>query len=166
MNPVIHLDDVEAFENAPKGSTRFGSRMARFAPQIGARELGGIYMQVEPGKRAFPFHNHLGNEEMFIILEGEGIYRYGEQEFPIRGGSVCSAPRGGKDTAHQIINTGGVTLKYISISTKHDPDVVEYPDSGKFGAYVLGEGRQFPDQYLRSLHRTEETLGYFDGEEL
>ena len=32
---------------------------------------------VPPGKRAFPFHNHRVNEEMFFILEGTGEVRIG-----------------------------------------------------------------------------------------
>jgi uncharacterized cupin superfamily protein len=39
--------------------------------------LGAMFVTVAPGKRAFPFHNHLGNDEMFVILEGEGTFRFG-----------------------------------------------------------------------------------------
>lgn len=164
--PVAHLDEVPSFPNAPEGATRFGSVMAPLGAAIGARELGAMYMQVEPGKRAFPYHCHHGNEEMFVILEGEGTYRYGDTEHAIRAGSVCAARKGGPDTAHQIINTGTTTLKYLSISTKNDPDVCEYPDSGKFAAIAVGEGNDFATANLRSLHRVEDGLGYFDGEDI
>jgi uncharacterized cupin superfamily protein len=165
-SPVINVDDAPTFANAPEGSSRFGSVMAPLGKVIGARRLGAMYMQVEPGKRAFPFHNHHANEEMFIVLEGEGTYRFGAAEYPIRAGSVCAAPTGGPETAHEIINTGKVMLKYISISTMIDPEVCEYPDSGKFAAIAIGEGNDFLHAHLKSVHRVKDTLGYFDGEEM
>lgn len=164
--PVINIDEAPSFRNAPEGSTRFGSVMAPLGEAIGTKDIGVMYMQVEPGKRAFPFHCHHGNEEMFIILEGEGTYRFGGAEYPIRAGSVCAAPAGGLETAHQLINTGDKTLKYLSISTRNDPDVIEYPDSGKFAAIAVGAGRKFTEAKLRAINRIGNSLTYFDGEEL
>ena len=63
------------------------------------------------GRRAFPFHNHLGNDKMFVFLKGTGTYRYGEAEHSVKAGAVCAAPRGGPDTPHQLINTGNEELK-------------------------------------------------------
>jgi uncharacterized cupin superfamily protein len=167
--PVIHVSEAEGFANQPKAadgtpSTRFGSRMAPFSDGIGARELGAIYMEVEPGRRAFPYHLHHGNEEMFVILDGEGTYRFDGREYPIRAGCVCAAPRG-EGSAHQIVNTGSRTLRYLSISTRNDPDVIEYPDSGKFMAIGLGR-KVFPDAAIREVGRRGESLAYFDGEEM
>jgi uncharacterized cupin superfamily protein len=169
VKPVIHLSEAESFENVPKTadgspSTAFGSRMAPFSDGIGARDIGAIYMEVAPGRRAFPYHRHHGNEEMFVILEGAGTYRFDGQEFQIRAGSVCAAPKG-PGTAHQIVNTGSVPLKYLSISTRNDPDIVEYPDSAKFMAMSLG-GKRYPEHDIRAVNRTTANLGYFDGEDM
>ena len=163
--PVINVDEAPSFPNAPEGATKFGSVMAPLGKAIGARDLGAMYMVVEPGKRAFPFHNHHANEEMFVILDGEGTYRFGAAEYPVRAGCVCAAPTGGPETAHQLINTGSSPLKYLSISTMHDPEVCEYPDSGKFAAIAVGKGRDFANAHLRSIHRAADSLGYFDGED-
>lgn len=162
--PVVNLAHLETFPNDPP-IEKFGSTMGLVGKAIGARELGCMYMQVEPGKRAFPYHNHHGNEEMFVILEGEGTYRFNNEDHPISAGSVCAAPRGGPETAHQIINSGDTPLKYLSISTMNDPDVCEYPDSGKFAAIAVGAGNDFQSANLRSLHRVGDGLGYFDGED-
>lgn len=164
--PVLNIAEADAFPNQPEGSTKFGSVMAPIGAAIGAKQLGAMYMQVEPGKRAFPFHCHHGNEEMFVILEGEGSYRFGADSYPIRAGDVCAAPVGGPETAHQIINTGAGVLRYLSISTKNDPDVCEYPDSGKYAAFAIGEGRAFQNARLRVINREEANLGYFDGEDM
>jgi len=163
-NPVVNLAELDTFPNDPP-LDKFGSAMGLVGKAVGARELGAMYMQVAPGKRAFPYHNHHGNEEMFVILEGDGTYRYNNENHAISAGSVCSAIRGGPETAHQIINTGDKPLKYLSISTMNDPDVCEYPDSGKFAAIAVGAGNDFQTANVKSIHRTTDGLGYFDGED-
>ena len=79
-------------------------------------------------------HNHLNNEEMFFVLEGHGLLRFGDEEHPVRPGDCIACPPGGTDVAHQLVNTGATELKYLAISTTIDTDVFQYPDSGKFGA--------------------------------
>ncbi|MEM8787951.1 MAG: cupin domain-containing protein [Pseudomonadota bacterium] len=149
-----------------QGSENFAATVASFGHKIGLKGLGVMYIQVDPGKRGFPFHNHLGNDEMFVILEGEGIYRFGDQEHPVKAGDVCGAPRGGPETAHQIINTGDKPLKYLGISTANDPDICEYPDSGKFAAIGIAPGTSFMDAHLRVVAKREDGRDYWEGEAL
>lgn len=164
--PVVNLADLDLFENRPERSSRFGCKLGMVGEAIGARDLGVTYTEVEPGRRAFPYHCHHGNEEMFVILEGTGTYRIGDAEHAISAGSVCAAPKGGPETAHQIINTGDVPLKYLALSTMNDPDVCEYPDSGKFAVEAIGPGNSFDTANLISVHRAGDGLDYWDGEEL
>ena len=164
--PVVNMFDADAFENQPEGSTRFGSRIAPLTDALGMSGIGAMFVTVQPGRRAFPFHNHLGNDEMFVILEGEGTYRFGDQDFPVRAGDVCAAPRGGQDAAHQIINSGDKPLKYLGVSTQNDPDVVEYPDSGKFAAIAIAPGASFFQAHLKHIGRREDSRDYFEGEDL
>ena len=42
------------------------------------------------GKRAFPFHSHRVNEEMFFVLEGKGEIRIGTETYPVTRGDVIS----------------------------------------------------------------------------
>lgn len=142
----------------------FTCRMASVGADLGLKKLGVAALAVEPGKRAFPFHNHHGNDELFIVLEGEGTFRFGADEHPIKVGDICAAPCGGPETAHQIVNTGTATLRYVAVSTKQDPDVVEYPDSGKFGVMAIGEGRTFFTAKLTHIGRQENAVNYWDGE--
>ena len=57
------------------------------------------------------------------------------------------------------INSGSEPLRYLAISTMIDPDICEYPDSGKVGAYA-GDG----DGELAHLSRYTSTIDYWDGE--
>lgn len=166
-DPVIHAADAPGFPMQPdRPSDRFGATVAPLSDALGLTGLGAMAVTVAPGKRAFPFHNHLGNDELFVILEGHGTYRFGEDSFPVRAGDVCAAPRGGPDTAHQLINTGDTPLEYIGISTRNDPDVMEYPDSGKFGALAIAPGGSFFDAHLKFIGRIADEQDYWDGEEL
>jgi uncharacterized cupin superfamily protein len=124
------------------------------------------YLVVPPGKTAYPRHNHRNNEELFVILQGSGSYRRGEKKWPVRAGDAISAPAGDTATAHQLSNTGDEDLKYIAISTRNDPDVCEYPDSGKFmvaAGIPPGGGMMTAD--FRILGREREILDYWDGED-
>ena len=164
--PVVNMFEATAFSNAPEGSTRFGAKVAPLSAELGMSGLGAMFLSVEPGRRAFPFHSHLGNDEMFVIIEGEGTYRYGAQEYPVRAGDVCAAPKGGPDTAHQLINTGSGPLRYLGISTLNDPDIAEYPDSGKFATIAIAPGPSFMEAHLRQVGRRDQALDYWEGEEL
>lgn len=165
--PVVTLSDLQGFPMAPDGgSDRFEAKVAPFGDAIGLSRLGATRITLAPGKRGFPFHNHLANDEMFVILEGEGTFRYGASQHSIKAGDVCGAPRGGPDTAHQIINTSDKPLTYLAISTRLDPEVVEYPDSGKFAAMAIWPGTSFMDAHMRVIGRRGESLGYWDGEEI
>jgi uncharacterized cupin superfamily protein len=137
--PIVHLDELE-FTRDTRHGERFEAKLAPVAPAIGARKLGYNVTAVPPGKRAFPFHNHHANEEMFFILEGEGTLRFGSAEYPVRKGHFICCPCGGPEVAHQLINTGSGELRYVAVSTMIDTDIFQYPDSGKFGA--VG-GREF-----------------------
>ncbi len=118
-----------------------------------------------PGKRAFPFHNHHVNEEMFFIIVGEGEVRIGDAIYPIRPGDVIACPTGGRETAHQIINTGSVELKYLSVSTKLSPDIGEYPDSNKFGVFSeYATDADGKPRVLRFVGRESLSVDYWDGE--
>ena len=128
--------------------------------------LGYSLIETAPGCRATPFHNHRYNEEMFLILEGHGSVRIGSERYPVRAGDVVACPAGGPETAHQIENTSDKPLRYLAISTTKEPDVVDYPDSGKFlvtGLVSADDGARA--ERFRFMGRPETSLGYWDGED-
>ena len=162
---IVNLFEEPQFSFGPEKSSRFGASTAPMADELDLDGLGCRLITVEPGKRAFPFHNHLGNDELFIILEGSGTFRIGKEEFRVKPGDACPAPRGGPDTAHQLINSGDTLLKYLAISTLNDPDIVEYPDSRKFAALAIKPGPSFFKAHLRFIGRKEDSIDYYDGED-
>ncbi len=165
MNRVINLDQLEPrlITQPPSESPEKyrGAEMAEIAEHIGAQRLGYSMTTVPPGKTAFPFHNHYGNEEMFFVLEGEGEVRIGDKHYPIRSGDFIACPVGNKTTAHQIINTSGSkAMKYVGVSTTQTPDLVEYPDSGKVGAVHHIDD----NTTVRIRNYEKNNVGYWEGE--
>lgn len=163
LEPVVNIADVETFPLTH--GEAFAALLGPIGARIGLEQLGCMVTVVEPGKRAFPFHVHHGMEEMFVILDGEGTYRFGPDRYPIKAGDVLAAPAGGPEKAHQIINTGSRTLRYLGISTKADPEVVEYPDSDKFTVFSQTPDGTPMSARLRFVGRTDTSLDYWDGED-
>ncbi len=160
--PIINIDDLEGSYELKHGD-RFEAKLASVGPLIGAKKLGYNLTVVAPGKRAFPFHNHHANEEMFMILGGEGTLRFGSEEHPVRTGDIIACPPGGPEVAHQLINTGSDELRYLAVSTLIDTDVYQYPDSGKFGASGGRDGA-LRDAKFHGFYDESAKLDYWHGE--
>ena len=164
VNPIVNLADVML--QTQQHGERFAAQMGAIAPLIGATKLGCRLTVLPPGKRAFPFHNHHVNEELFVILAGSGILRLGDQTFALKAFDVVCCPPGGIETAHQIINTAEVELRYLCFSTMETPDVMEYPDSGKFGVFVgAAPGGNRGDRTFSIFSPKDAAIDYWDGEE-
>lgn len=151
---VINIDELE-FEHFRQGD-RFETRAARIGPRIGAKDLGYSYDILPPGKTGCPFHSHRAEEEMFFVIRGTGLLRYGSETRKIRAGDFICCPTGGPETAHQIVNDSGEPLEFISVSTMMPAEVCEYPDSNKIGAFGAGA--------VRHMTRADQALDYWDGE--
>jgi uncharacterized cupin superfamily protein len=170
--PILNIADVE-FRRVGHGANmpgagdapeKFSAQIGDVGRRLGAQKIGCNLTVVPPGKRAWPFHNHRVNEEMFFILEGEGEVRIGKETFPIRKGDVIAHPPGDQDTAHQIVNSSKAELKYLAFSTMMMPEICDYPDSGKFGAMAMRPGPDGKPQFWRFVARDGMSLDYFDGE--
>ena len=148
---------LETFSREPL----YEGASARLALGTAARNLGATIDVLAPGKRGCPYHAHHAQEEMCVVLEGSGTLRVAGESLPVRAGDVVFIPPG-PEYPHQFINTSSAPLKYLSISTKDSPEVVEYPDSGKFLAMASKQGAASPD--FAVLHAKTENLDYWHGE--
>ncbi len=150
---VRNLDEVVLTRQyrPPLYDTRCGSLTDPAPAGSPARKLGAGFDILAPGQRGCPYHLHHAQEEMFIILAGQGSLRVAGQLLPLRAGDVVTIPPG-PAYPHQIINTSDAPLHYISISTQERPEVCEYPDSGKLNVTGLG------------VHRHANAVDYWAGE--
>jgi uncharacterized cupin superfamily protein len=141
---------LERQERAPLYDTRCGG----VTDGTAAKKLGAGFDILEPGKIGCPYHYHLAQEEMFVILEGEGTLRVAGERVPVRAGDVIVIPPG-PEYPHHLINTGTVPMKYLSISTQEQPEICYYPDSNKLGAFAKDH---------RMMQRKGEALDYWTDE--
>jgi uncharacterized cupin superfamily protein len=137
FNPIVNLDQVEE-ETMVSGA--WGGSWKVLTPSMRRRggTLGVNRMRLPPGQVAVPFHYHLREDEVFYVLSGRGILRYGDQLREIGPGDCISCPAGTK-VAHQIANPYDADLLYLAIGPRDPHEVCGYPDSGK--VMVRGEGR-------------------------
>jgi uncharacterized cupin superfamily protein len=162
--PIINIKDVD-FMDWGHGD-RFAAKFGLVSRKIGARGLGYNLTVVPAGKRAFPFHSHRVNDEMFFVIEGSGEIRIGEETHPIAQGDIIACPPGGPETAHQIINNSDAELRYLAVSTTLSPEVAEYPDSDKYGVIIeLGEEENGMPKMWRLMMKAESTqVDYWEDE--
>lgn len=161
--PILNLDEVELVEQM--AGERFRGWLGAIGGRIGASKLVYRLTVLPPGKAAWPFHAHRANEEMFFILSGTGAVRIGSETYPIREGDVIAAPAGGPETAHQIVNTSDGELRYLAVSTMLEPEIMEYPDSGKFGVFGGAPPGGAKEQRTVSFFgRLSDACDYWEGE--
>ena len=149
----------EPHYDEPRDGEGFRCNRARISRQAGAQRLGVSLWEVPPGEAAYPYHAHLTEEELVIVLEGTPSLRTTSGWRELGQGEVVSFLRG-EEGAHQIVNRSDATIRFLAFSTNGDPDVVIQPDSGKVGAFE----RRPDGGGLRVWFRREDEVGYYDGE--
>jgi uncharacterized cupin superfamily protein len=104
------------------------------------------HTETAPGKLAVPPHCHSAEEELFVVLDGEGLALLGDEEHPLRRGSVVARPPG-TGVAHSF-RAGDRGLTFLAYGTREPNDICIYPRSGKIFFRGLGlVGRLEPLDY-------------------
>jgi uncharacterized cupin superfamily protein len=143
----------------PRDHPGFHAQRARVGRQVGAERLGASLWEVPAGEAAYPYHYHLGEEELVVMLAGSLSLRTADGWRELDEGEVMSFPRGASG-AHQLVNRTQQPARFLAVSTGGDPDIVVYPDSGKVSACErLPEGGG-----LRAMFREADAVDYYDGE--
>jgi uncharacterized cupin superfamily protein len=153
---IVNLKAAEALAVA-RGDC--ASTRRSVSTEAGAVRTAVRHFELPAGKLGVPPHAHSGAEELFVVLEGDGVYLEGApgatswepEERPVRAGDVV-AVLAGTGAAHAF-RAGGAGLSYLACGNRDLHDSIWYPRSHKVS---------FPG--LRLIGRLE-PLGYWDGEE-
>src|SRR4051794_25927327 len=98
-----------------------------FGDALGARASGLGLLVIAPRSLSYPPHCHSAEEELFVVLDGEGTLLLGDEEHPVRAGSVVARPPG-TGVAHAFrAGNGGLTL--LALGTREANDMAYYPRS-------------------------------------
>lgn len=132
----------------------FGACRRRcLADAAGSRWTGMTYIECAAGITSGPPHTHSAEEEIFVVLDGNGTFEiWPEERHEVRRGSVVAMPPG-TGVAHTFRGSEG-GLTFLAWGTREPNDICWYPRSRKMfwrGAGVIGRIEQ---------------LEYWDGEEI
>jgi uncharacterized cupin superfamily protein len=108
---------------------RYGLRAAQVVRDAGGELLGGTLYEMAPGNEGVPLHIHHGMEELVLVVAGRPTLRTLEGESELAPGDIVSFPRGRRG-AHTLANRSEEPVRYLMISTKAMPEVVQYPEEG------------------------------------
>jgi len=145
---IVKVEDVEPVTVERPRVARTRRNLGRAAGSIAT---GIQHVEVRPGKYSAPAHCHSVEEEIFVILGGEGVVVLGDEETAVRPGHVISCPAG-TGVAH-VFRAGAGGLTYLAYGMRHAADVCYYPRSNKLAWRGIG------------LVARLERLDYWDGED-
>ena len=150
---LVRSDDLEPVER--DGAT-VGRRVRNLGTAAGSQRTGLRLADVLPGKLNAPPHCHSAEEEIFVVLDGDGSLLLWEEdgvaEHGVRRGSVVARPAG-TGVSHAFRGgDGGLSL--LMYGTREPNDICFYPRSAK--VYFGGVG---------VIARLGESLDYWDGED-
>jgi uncharacterized cupin superfamily protein len=118
---VIHWDDVEPV--AIEGEQLRGTRW-RLGAAAGAHDVGSAASRIAAGERAMPVHVHADEEELFYVLDGEGLSWQDGRAYPVHAGD-CILHRPGADP-HTILGAGD-GLDVLAFSNGSDTGLTWLP---------------------------------------
>jgi uncharacterized cupin superfamily protein len=137
---IVNIADVEG---------QFEGRSKRLGSAAGATLTGFNWVALQPGEEGAPPHCHSAEEELFVVLDGEGelelwarpdpddVYPSEPTEtHPVRQGHVVSRPAGSR-VPHSF-RAGPRGLTYLAYGTKDSNDICWYPRSNKVFFRGLG----------------------------
>jgi uncharacterized cupin superfamily protein len=111
----------------------FRSRRARIGRQTGSERIGLSLWELPPGEAAYPYHFHLAEEELLVVLSGRPSLRTPDGWTVLENGDVASFAVGERG-AHQLVNRTDQPVRFLAISNQQ-PDIVIRPDSRTLGAF-------------------------------
>ena len=127
----------------------------RFGDVLGCEVAGARTITVDAGRLSNPPHCHSANDELFVVLSGDGalelLHPDGSAEsHPVHAGTVISRPAG-TGIAH-VFGAGDDELELLAYGRNDPSDICFYPRSGKIS---IGG--------LKTVFRIQR-VDYWDGE--
>jgi uncharacterized cupin superfamily protein len=145
---IVNLDDVDPVRVQRGSVSRTRRRISRAA---GSLTTGLQHVVVEPGAASGTLHCHSVEEEIFVILDGDGVLVLDDEETPVTRGHVISRPP--STGVSHMFRAGDGGLTYLAYGTRDPADICYYPRSNKIAFRGVG--------VIARLEKLE----YWDGED-
>lgn len=163
-NNIVNLEHLEFEPDHTRANYKYDVAPAAFSRKMGAIKLGYNVSILPPGQFSAPYHYHLSEEEVFLVLEGKAILRQNGQFREIRKGDLIFFTTS-MEGAHQIYNHSDAAFKFLALSTLDELDVCEYPDSKKINVRKLNKVFQGGTE-VEYLKNEEDPSRYWPPEQL
>ena len=150
-----NLNDLH-FDDDRKGEG-FHVRRARLGLQTGVDRVGASFWELPAGQAAYPYHFHLTEDEILILLEGTLSLRTPEGWRELEQGDVVGFPVGERG-AHQVVNRTDSTVRFLAVSNSGLPEGVVQVDADKIGIFERTPG----GGGIREWYRRGDKVGYFE----
>jgi len=137
-------DATNVWDEVPDWGGVGALRLARSS----SNALGASVWEIQPGGSQFVYHFHHGSEELLVVLRGTPTVRMHDAEHVLAEGDVLPFPRG-PGGGHQIRNDSDEVARVLIVSAQANPDVAEYPETGKVATIVDGN---------HAYHRTADAV--------
>jgi uncharacterized cupin superfamily protein len=121
---LANWDDVE---REPRDVGEMRATFRELGAAAGATAVGVSRIDVEPGSRAGPVHQHGSEEEIFFVLAGSGLAWLDGAVHEIGVGDTIVYLAGGPE--HTVI-AGPGGLSVLAFGENHDPPLVRLPRAG------------------------------------
>jgi uncharacterized cupin superfamily protein len=152
-----NINDLEPLEL--REAPGFEAHRGRLGWALGTERLGLSVWEIAPGQAAYPYHFHLQEEEVLIVLAGTPSLRTGSGWRELATGEAVRFETG-PEGAHQVANWSGEPARFLAVSTSGQADICLYPDSGKVGAF-----ERLPDRRGHfTVFQMEAAVDYHAGE--
>jgi uncharacterized cupin superfamily protein len=145
---IVNLDDVEPVRVERPRVVRVRRPLSK---EAGSISTGLQHVTVDPRKLGAVQHCHSAEEELFVILDGDGLLLLDDDESPVERGHVISRPAA-TGVAHAL-RAGDRGLTYLAYGTREPNDICWYPRSRKISWNGVG------------VVARVEPLDYWDGED-
>ncbi|MBL8700782.1 MAG: cupin domain-containing protein [Alphaproteobacteria bacterium] len=133
------ISEIPPFDYAFAGN--IGGRMQDVGRRLGSETIGMIVQTIPPGNRASRRHRHVFQEEILVVVAGQGTLLHGDARIAVGPGScVCYVPA--DPEIHSFENTGDADLVIWAFGNRFPHEVCLYPDEGV--AFVEGLGAEIP----------------------
>ena len=127
-------DATNVWDEVPDWGGIGALRMAR-SP---SNALGASVWEIQPGGSQFVYHFHRGSEELLVVLRGAPTVRMHDGDRRLAEGDVLPFPSGPVG-GHQVRNDSDDVARVLIVSAHANPDVAEYPETGKVATIVDGD---------------------------
>jgi uncharacterized cupin superfamily protein len=123
---IVHVEEVDGVSWGRGDVVAVRRDLGR---ALESRTTGLQHVTVAAGALNAPPHCHSAEEEVFVVLDGDGTLLLGDEEHAVRAGSVVARPPG-TGIAHAF-RAGDAGLTLLAYGTREPNDICFYPRSGK-----------------------------------